>query len=165
MRRSVGCWPSWRPASLPIRHRCCSLWFLIRRDRERKQLWRRTMTPRSGSLFALAALLFVLPSLAAKQIEAGEPSMAAVFVSGTEGYKFYCIPSLVCTPKGTLLAFCEGRKFWRRGPKPDRSGAEAESRRRQDVAADAGDRQGGSRSRDGSHRGDRPRHGHSRAGL
>ena len=36
-----------------------------------------------------------------------------VFVSGEEGYNTYRIPSLIVTPKGTLLAFCEGRK---RGP-------------------------------------------------
>ncbi len=35
------------------------------------------------------------------------------FVSGTEGYHTYRIPSLVVTTKGTLLAFCEGRKHGR----------------------------------------------------
>ncbi|MGQ9652040.1 MAG: exo-alpha-sialidase [Phycisphaerae bacterium] len=34
----------------------------------------------------------------------------AVFVSGEGGYHTYRIPSLIVTPKGTLLAFCEGRK-------------------------------------------------------
>ena len=34
----------------------------------------------------------------------------AVFVSGEGGYHTYRIPSLMVTPKGTLLAFCEGRK-------------------------------------------------------
>jgi sialidase-1 len=33
-----------------------------------------------------------------------------VFTSGTGGYHTYRIPSLLVTPKGTLLAFCEGRK-------------------------------------------------------
>ncbi|MBM4067604.1 MAG: exo-alpha-sialidase [Planctomycetes bacterium] len=33
-----------------------------------------------------------------------------VFVSGKEGYHTFRIPSLLVTPKGTLLAFCEGRK-------------------------------------------------------
>jgi sialidase-1 len=33
-----------------------------------------------------------------------------VFVSGETGYHTYRIPSLIVTPKGTLLAFCEGRK-------------------------------------------------------
>jgi sialidase-1 len=33
-----------------------------------------------------------------------------VFVSGQEGYHTFRIPSLIVTPKGTILAFCEGRK-------------------------------------------------------
>ncbi|MEM9830516.1 MAG: sialidase family protein [Bacteroidota bacterium] len=35
---------------------------------------------------------------------------AELFVSGTDGYASYRIPSLITTPAGTLLAFCEGRK-------------------------------------------------------
>ena len=33
-----------------------------------------------------------------------------VFISGQDGYHTYRIPSLIVTPKGTLLAFAEGRK-------------------------------------------------------
>jgi len=33
-----------------------------------------------------------------------------LFVSGTEGYHTFRIPALAVTKKGTLLAFCEGRK-------------------------------------------------------
>ncbi len=33
-----------------------------------------------------------------------------VFISGREGYHTYRIPALLVTQKGTLLAFCEGRK-------------------------------------------------------
>jgi sialidase-1 len=33
-----------------------------------------------------------------------------VFQSGKEGYHTFRIPALLVTPKGTLLAFCEGRK-------------------------------------------------------
>lgn len=33
-----------------------------------------------------------------------------VFVGGQDGYHTYRIPSLITTPSGTVLAFCEGRK-------------------------------------------------------
>ncbi|HOB73548.1 MAG TPA: sialidase family protein [Phycisphaerae bacterium] len=33
-----------------------------------------------------------------------------LFVSGTDGYHTYRIPALIVTARGTLLAFCEGRK-------------------------------------------------------
>jgi len=33
-----------------------------------------------------------------------------LFISGTDGYHTFRIPSVVVTPKGTVLAFCEGRK-------------------------------------------------------
>src|SRR5215510_7526783 len=39
-----------------------------------------------------------------------KPRQTPVFVSGQEGYHTYRIPSLLVTKKGTLLAFCEGRK-------------------------------------------------------
>ena len=35
---------------------------------------------------------------------------ADVFVSGKDGYHTYRIPSVIVSPKGDLLAFCEGRK-------------------------------------------------------
>ncbi len=38
------------------------------------------------------------------------PSRIDLFVSGEDGYHTYRIPSLLVTNKGTLLAFCEGRK-------------------------------------------------------
>jgi len=38
------------------------------------------------------------------------PRKTRLFVGGTGGYHTYRIPSLIVTKKGTLLAFCEGRK-------------------------------------------------------
>lgn len=53
-------------------------------------------------LFAL--LLGVFSSAAA------EPVQVPVFTSGQDGYHTYRIPSVIVSPKGTVLAFCEGRK-------------------------------------------------------
>lgn len=38
------------------------------------------------------------------------PEQVDLFVSGTDGYHTYRIPSLIVSAKGTVLAFCEGRK-------------------------------------------------------
>ena len=40
---------------------------------------------------------------------ATEPQAVEVFVNGVDDYPAYRIPSLICTPNGTLLAFCEAR--------------------------------------------------------
>ena len=55
----------------------------------------------------LALLLIVISSPAAGLVQ------TPVFVSGKDGYHTYRIPALIVTKKGTLLAFCEGRKTGR----------------------------------------------------
>lgn len=50
-------------------------------------------------------LCLFLPVLAAAEL-----SQVEVFRSGDDGYHTYRIPALVVTKKGTLLAFCEGRR-------------------------------------------------------
>jgi sialidase-1 len=40
-----------------------------------------------------------------------DPKQTHLFVSGKEGYHTYRIPAMVVSTKGTLLAFCEGRKY------------------------------------------------------
>ena len=44
------------------------------------------------------------------EIPASGPQVTDVFVSGTEGYHTFRIPAVVVTNRGTVLAFCEGRK-------------------------------------------------------
>ncbi len=39
-----------------------------------------------------------------------DPQPSNPFVSGTDGYHTYRIPALIVSKRGTLLAFCEGRK-------------------------------------------------------
>ena len=60
----------------------------------------------NGMIKAFIATIF---ALAGDRISA-KPNETEVFVSGQEGYHTFRIPSVVRTNKGTLLAFCEGRK-------------------------------------------------------
>jgi sialidase-1 len=55
---------------------------------------------------SIIAALFLL------MVKGVEPSMKEtdVFISGQDGYHTFRIPSIIVTPKGALLAFCEGRK-------------------------------------------------------
>jgi sialidase-1 len=53
----------------------------------------------------LLALTFPACATAAEQVHQQD-----IFVAGTDGYHTYRIPSLIVTAKGTVLAFCEGRK-------------------------------------------------------
>ena len=63
------------------------------------------MIPRRS--FAAAAFLILAATVPARTAELEQ---VPVFVSGQDGYHTYRIPSLLITGKGTLLAFCEGRK-------------------------------------------------------
>lgn len=59
-------------------------------------------------LILLAGNLLANGSTVTKTWE--DPEKVVVFQSGEGGYHTYRIPALIVTKKGTLLAFCEGRK-------------------------------------------------------
>ncbi len=56
-------------------------------------------------LFQTALLTLVFSAAAAEPLVQQD-----IFISGTEGYHAYRIPALLATQRGSLLAFCEGRK-------------------------------------------------------
>jgi sialidase-1 len=58
--------------------------------------------------FELAASQIAASQIAPPQITL--PTSADIFVAGQDGYHTFRIPSLIVTPKGTLLAFAEGRR-------------------------------------------------------
>jgi len=63
--------------------------------------------------FARLIWIFLLVSALAlpdQSALSGQPQHINVFISGTDGYHTYRIPSLLVTENDTLLAFCEGRK-------------------------------------------------------
>src|SRR5437764_12266664 len=51
--------------------------------------------------------IFATAALSAPRVELTQTDL---FRSGEGGYKSYRIPALIATKKGTLLAFCEGRR-------------------------------------------------------
>ncbi|MFW6107456.1 MAG: sialidase family protein [bacterium] len=68
----------------------------------------------SNAALVALAVAAALGAAAARGAEGHEPVKTRVYVSGEGGYHTYRIPGLVVTTKGTLLAFCEGRKTSRR---------------------------------------------------
>lgn len=78
------------------------------------------MKTATHAILAVAALVAASAGGAAEHTGPGRKTMAGrsgeqprqqpVFVSGTEGYHTFRIPAVLVTPRGTLLAFCEGRK-------------------------------------------------------
>ncbi len=76
------------------------------------------MLPEADSLSTHLLVLLGLILLAGNLLANGstvtktweDPEKVIVFESGEGGYHTYRIPALIVTKKGTLLAFCEGRK-------------------------------------------------------
>jgi sialidase-1 len=58
----------------------------------------------------LFLLVVAVLTAAARGEEGGMISKTDVFVGGQDGYRAYRIPVLAVTDRGTVLAFCEGRK-------------------------------------------------------
>jgi len=61
------------------------------------------------SRFSKLFLLLLFVSAGCAQ-DVNRPVYQDVFVSGQDGYHTYRIPAIITTQKGTVLAFCEGRK-------------------------------------------------------
>ena len=74
--------------------------------------------PRGDSIAAIdlsqdsVSVRFEVEQIDAQSAKLGA-RQTAVFVSGKDGYHTYRIPSVIVTQKGTVLAFCEGRKISR----------------------------------------------------
>jgi sialidase-1 len=63
-----------------------------------------------GLAFAFVLAASLCPAAAARGGDGGTISKTDVFVGGQDGYAAYRIPALAVTDRGTVLAFCEGRK-------------------------------------------------------
>src|SRR5919109_4196243 len=63
----------------------------------------------SRALYATLGCLIVAATMSMR-LFADALEQTAVFVAGTDGYHTYRIPAMVTSTKGTVVAFCEGRK-------------------------------------------------------
>jgi len=61
-------------------------------------------------LVGLTAGILLLPACTNSRAASTEHPAEVLFARGNEGYHTYRIPALAVTPKGTVLAFAEGRK-------------------------------------------------------
>jgi sialidase-1 len=68
------------------------------------------MIPRIDAKLISSLVTLAVCAVASAGERQVEPQFTDVFVSGTNGYDTYRIPALIVTGKGTVLAFCEGRK-------------------------------------------------------
>jgi len=64
-------------------------------------------------ILLLACIVSSVPAVSEELTSPEQPHNTDVFISGQEGYHTYRIPALLTTKKGSLLAFCEGRKTGR----------------------------------------------------
>jgi sialidase-1 len=71
----------------------------------------------------MSAKLLAAALLLANSLTAASISRTDIYVAGEGGYHSYRIPALIVSAKGTLLAFCEGRRNGRRGHGRYRCGA------------------------------------------
>ncbi len=74
------------------------------------------MKVRREPAFVIALLMSWVSTVAASAAEKATieaPYETQVFMSGQDGYHTYRIPAIIVSGKGTLLAFCEGRKHSR----------------------------------------------------
>jgi sialidase-1 len=92
-------WPGWPSAGSRISK-------TYPQARRRKMA---TKTPPRWVSVLLLILVMGFGQLGETRIKAAEPQMVEVFANGVGGYPVYRIPSLICTPHGSLLAFCEAR--------------------------------------------------------
>jgi sialidase-1 len=64
-------------------------------------------------ILLLACIVSSVPAVSEELTSPEQLHNSDVFISGHDGYHTYRIPALLTTKKGTLLAFCEGRKATR----------------------------------------------------